>query len=84
MFLAQLNGPVLVKETRDVFAAGSAMRRDTSNLNVLNEGEGQGQDRPDTDHAEGVVGEPPEIEEVQEEETEDREKSKLIIVCRNE
>jgi hypothetical protein len=82
MFLAQPNGPVLVKETRDVFAAGSAMRRDTSNLNVLNEGEGQ--DRPDTDHAEGVVGETLEIEEVQEEETEDREKSKLIIVCRNE
>jgi hypothetical protein len=82
MFLAQPNGPVLVKETRDGSAAGSAMRPDTSNLNVLNEGEGQ--DRADTEHAEGVVGETPEIEEVQEEETEDREKSKLIIVCRNE
>jgi hypothetical protein len=83
MFLVQPNGPEIVKETRDVFAAGSAMRLDTSNLNVLNEGEG-GQDRQDTDHAEGVVGETPVVEEVQEEEIEDREKSKLIIGGRNE
>ncbi len=81
LFLALLlNSPDPMKVTRD--AAGSAIRVVTSRLTVLSEERCQlGRAR------EGlalVLGE--EGEEVEEEEAvvEDREKSKLIVVCRSE